>query len=102
MAQDSVRQKELYDLINNDPVLIRAVDEMIMLEELLTKLKKLPFIKVHPTDPTKQKATPAAKLYKESLQQYTNLVRIMMKATGADEHEEDSPLRKWFRENLEE
>ena len=102
MASDSVRKKELCDMINNDPVLIRTVDEMVLLEERLTQLKELPFIKVHPDDPTKQKATPASKIYKELLQQYTNIVRIMMKATGSDEHDEDSPLRKWYKENMEE
>lgn len=95
------RKKELCNLVNNDPVLIRMIDEMALLEERMEEIKKLPFIKVHPDDPTKQKSTPAAKLYKELLQQYTNMVRILMRATGADEHDEESPLRKWFRENME-
>ena len=102
MASNRIRKKELCAMINNDPVLIRTVDEMVLLEERLTQLKELPFIKVHPDDPTRQKATPASKIYKELLQQYTNIVRIMMKATGADEHDEDSPLRKWYKENMEE
>ena len=96
------RKEELSKLVNNDPVLIRMIEEMVLLEERMAEIKKLPFIKVHPDDPTKQKSTPAAKLYKELLQQYTNMVRILMRATGADEHDEESPLRKWFRENMEE
>ena len=96
------RRKELLKLVNNDIVLTKAIEEMVILEERLDYLKSLPFIKVHPDDFTKQKATPASKLYRELLQQYTTLVRIMMRATGTDEHDEESPLRKWFRENMEE
>lgn len=96
------RKKELLKLVNNDIVLTKAIEEMVILEERLDYLKSLPFIKVHPNDSTKQKATPASKLYRELLQQYTTLVRIMMRATGTDEHDEESPLRKWFRENMEE
>ena len=96
------RKKELLKLVNNDIVLTKAIEEMVILEKRLDYLKSLPFIKVHPNDFTKQKATPASKLYRELLQQYTTLVRIMMRATGTDEHDEESPLRKWFRENMEE
>lgn len=95
------RKEELNDLIGDNPVLKRVVEEMVILEERLDAVKDLPFIRIHPKDPTKQRATPASKLYKELLQQYTNVVRIMMKATGSDEHDEESPLRKWFRENSE-
>lgn len=94
------RKEELYQLVGGNIVLTKVIDEMLIVEARLDELKKLPFIKVHPTDPTKQKATPAARLYKESLQQYVNLVRILMKATGTEEHDEESPLRKWFRENV--
>ena len=102
MAQDSLRKKELYDLVGNDIMMTRVIDEMLLLEERMDQVKNLPFIRIHPEDPTKQKATPAAKIYRELLQQYTNIIRIMMKATGTDEHDEESPLRKWFKNNMEE
>lgn len=92
------RKEELLDLLNNDITYVPLVNEMVYLEEQLDRLRDLPKIKVHPDDPTKQKTTPAAKLYKEYLQQYTNIVRILMKATGADEVDEDSPLRRWTNE----
>lgn len=94
------RKEELLKLLNNDITYIPLVNEMIYLEDQLDKLRGLPKIKVHPSDPTKQKTTPAAKLYKEYLQQYTNIVRILMKATGADETEEESPLRRWMNEHI--
>lgn len=97
----STREKELLSLINHDKLLIPMISDMIALEEELTYLRQLPKIKVHPKDPTKQKATPAAKLYKEALQQYTNIVRILMRATGTDMEDEESPLRRWFNEHME-
>lgn len=97
----STREKELLSLINHDKLLIPMISDMIALEEELTYLRQLPKIKVHPKDPTKQKATPAAKLYKEALQQYTNIVRILMRATGTDMEDEESPLRRWFNEHMD-
>lgn len=94
------RKEELLKLLNNDITYIPLVTEMVYLEDQLDELRELPKIKVHPEDRTKQKTTPAAKLYKEYLQQYTNIVRILMKATGADETEEDSPLRRWMNEHI--
>lgn len=97
----STREKELLSLIGHDKLLIHLVSDMVTLEEQLEYLRTLPKIKVHPKDPTKQKATPAAKLYKESLQQYTNILRILMRATGTDVDDEESPLRKWFNEHMD-
>lgn len=95
------RENELLELIDHDKLLIPLISDMINLEEQLTYLRQLPMIKVHPKDPAKQKATPAAKLYKECLQQYTNIVRILMKASGVDESDEESPLRKWFNDYVD-
>lgn len=97
----TAREKELLSLIDHDKLLIPLISDMVNLEEQLTYLRTLPMIKVHPKDPSRQKATPAAKLYKESLQQYTNILRILMRATGVDESDEESPLRKWFNEHME-
>lgn len=94
------RYDELLQLIDNDIALVPLVDEVVFLENRLEELKKLPFIKVHPKDPTKQKATPAQKQYKELLQQYVNIIRVLIRATGTDESDEESPLRKWVREHV--
>ena len=73
------------------------IDEFLFLEEQLTKLKKLPFIKVHPLNPEMQKATPAAKQYKELLQQYTNIIKVLERFNGDDSEGEESPLRIWVK-----
>ena len=94
------RKSELLGAIDNDVTLMPLINEVIYLEEQLDILRGLPKIKVHPKDPTKQKATAAAKLYKEYLQQYTNIIRILIRVTGADETDEESPLRKWMNERF--
>lgn len=94
------RKEELLKVIENDVTLVPLVTEMVYLEKQLDELRELPKIKVHPTDPSKQKATPAAKLYKEYLQQYTNVVKILIRKTGVDENDEESPLRKWMKEHV--
>ena len=99
MEQD--RRTELEALID-DITLKPLIDEMLYLENKLEEVKKLPFIKVHPNDPTKQKATPAAKQYKELLQQYTNIIRLLQRSTGENDENEQSPLRKWFNERFSE
>ena len=92
------RKEELLEIINHDRALVPLVDEMVYLEEQLAYLRGLPKLKVHPENPDLQKATPAAKLYREMLQQYTIAVRILMKATGRGETEEESPLRRYLNE----
>lgn len=95
------RKEELLKAVDNDITLTPLVEEMVYLESELDKLRALPKIRVHPKDPSKQKATPAAKLYKEFLQQYTNVVKILIRATGADESEEVSPLRAWMQQHID-
>nr|DAF26619.1 MAG TPA: hypothetical protein [Caudoviricetes sp.]DAH12969.1 MAG TPA: hypothetical protein [Caudoviricetes sp.] len=72
----------------------QAVDEFVFLENRLTELRKLPFIQFHPKNKKLQKATPASKQYKELLQQYTNLLKVLSKFISNDEQQE-SPLREW-------
>ena len=95
------RREELLSLVEDTPALVKLVDEMLYLEERIGELKKLPFIKVHPKDPSRQKATPAAKQYKELLQQYTNIIKTITRASGIDDTEEESPLRAWVREHVD-
>lgn len=81
-------------------VLVPLIDEAVFLENRLDELKKLPFIKVNPKNPMQQKSTPAQKQYKELLQQYTNIIKVLTRATGHDEADEESPLRKWVKSHV--
>lgn len=97
------RRDELINLIPDDSkeLVTEVIDEIVFLEGKLEELKKLPFIEVNPQDSSKQRNTPASKMYKEFLQQYINCVKVIEgviyrdKRLEGDEAEE-SPLRRWF------
>lgn len=91
------RKAELLKIVGDNDIIIPMIEDVVQLERDLAYLRSLPQIIVHPKDPTRQKATPAAKMYKEKLQQYSLLIKILLRATGADESEEDSPLRKYLK-----
>lgn len=74
------------------------IAETAYLEGELDFLRALPKIKVHPTDPQRQQATPAAKLYKELLQQYTNCIKVLTAVLRREAPEEESPLRTYLEE----
>lgn len=73
----------------------------VLLEEKMEYLESLPHIVVHPSDPAKQKTTPAFKQYKELLQQYGNVIRILGRVSGVDTQGEESPLRAWAKARAE-
>ena len=91
------RKEELLKYV--EPDMYPLIDEVVFLENQLVELKKLPFIRVNPKDNSLQKSTPAAKQYKELLQQYTNIIKILTKSSDSDSGEE-SPLRKWMDEHI--
>lgn len=102
------RQAELLSIISksgsdNDIKAAQLVDEIVFIENQLVELKKLPFININPKNPMQQKATPAAKQYKELLQQYNNSLRLLFRLSGdlGGEVEEESPLRKWAKSRKE-
>lgn len=102
---DNVQRKEQIlkyvcrDEPENENLYKPIISEMVYLEERLEELKKLPFIEVHPKNKARQRATPAAKQYKELLQQYNNILKTLVRAAGEDGEEKESPLRKWVREH---
>lgn len=98
------RREELRKLIPASvaPTVFPMIDKMLFLEKELEKLELLPMIRIDPDNPEKQKATPASKLYKEFLQQYTNCVKVIAHAVGDDGSEEDSPLRAWVKAKTKE
>ena len=84
---------------NGKAATVRLIGEMLFLEDRLTELKRQPFLSINPKNPAQQRQTAAAKQYKELLQQYTNCVKILLKATGGEAAEEESPLRTWIKAN---
>ena len=93
------RKEQLKSLIKVISELVdNLIDDAVFLEGQLTYYRSLPQISVNPKNSAQQKATAAAKLYKESLQQYTNVIRTLARCTGQDVEDEESPLRKWAKE----
>lgn len=96
------RKEQLKKLIKvNNELVDNLIDDAVFLEGQLTYYRSLPQISVNPKNPAQQKATAAAKLYKESLQQYTNVIKTLARCTGQDIDDEESPLRKWVKTRME-
>lgn len=91
------RETELKQLLkNSNSVIVKPlIDKVLFLENQLEQLEKLPMIKFNPENPVQQKTTPAAKLYKEFLQQYTNVLKVLERTIGQNTDDGTSPLRKW-------
>lgn len=88
---------QLFDAIEDTKSIISPmIDDLIFLEDRLQELRQLPFLRVNPKDPSMQKPTPAAKQYKELLQQYNNCIKILTGILRKDAPEEESPLRAYL------
>lgn len=94
------RKQELLKLFeqidDKKSVILPMIDDVVFLEDQLSALRKLPFLKVHPEYPDIQKPTAAAKQYKELLQQYNNCIKILTGILRKDAPEEESPLRAFL------
>ena len=76
------------------------IDEILYLENQLDYLRGLPKIRVNPDNPEQQKITPAAKLYKEYLQQYLNALKLLLKTGDTGDDAGESPLRNWVKKRI--
>lgn len=74
------------------------VEDIAFLELRLQELRKLPFLRIDPNNPERQRPTPASRQYKELLQQYNNSLKLFCKLCGdLREEESESPLRAWLK-----
>ena len=71
--------KGIFETVEEDKQKLaqQLIEEAEFLEGRLAELRKLPFIKVHPEDNERQKRTEASKLYKEHIQSYCNVIKIL-------------------------
>lgn len=74
----------------------QLIDEIAFIESQLRELRQYPFIAINPKNPAQQKPTPAAKQYKEFLQQYNNCIKILLGVVGKESGGETSPLREYL------
>lgn len=101
------RKEEILQLIDNNntksvKVISEIIDDFVFLEEQLKELRKLPQILINKENPALQKLTPAAKLYKEYLVQYSNLVKIILSAIDEEVTEDEESVISQFFKNQEE
>ena len=94
--RDSLREcfSEVDDSMQE--IIFPLIDDIVFIEEHLRSLRELPFIRFDRQRPQIQKATPAARQYKEFLQQYNNCIKILVSVLRRDTPEEESPLRAWL------
>ncbi len=95
------RKEELLNVFANvqdtKNIVVPMIDDVVFIETQLESLRKLPFMRVNPADPSQQISTPAAKQYKELLQQYNNCIKILTSIIRKDVPEEESPLREFLK-----
>lgn len=82
---------------NNYILVKNTVEEMVFIENKLEYLKTLPFIKVHKEKTELQKATPAAKQYKELMQNYLYMTKILVALINKINFEEDDAFSKFLK-----
>lgn len=80
---DVNRKNQIYSLfyhIDEDEreLIGPLIEQVLFLEQRMSEIQKLPFLKINPKNPMMQKVTPAAKLYKECMQSYMNAIRILL------------------------
>lgn len=97
------RRNELLSIVPEESkeLVDQLINDVVFLENQLSELKKLPFIQINPKNPMQQRNTPAAKMYKEFLQQYTNCIKLIEAIIYRDkrldgEETELSPLREYL------
>lgn len=95
------RREELTQILKDNAAAAPLIEEILYLENQLDALRALPKIRVNPDNPEQQKITPAAKLYKEYLQQYLNALKLLLVMDHDDNDDgNESPLRKWAKQKI--
>ena len=102
MEAEMTRYEELIKLCESldestQKIIGRVIHEIAFLEDQLDNLRQLPFIEVNPKNISQQRPTPAAKQYKEFLQQYNNCIKIILSALCKIDTTETSPLREYLQ-----
>lgn len=82
-------------------ILAPVVDEVIFQEEQMEALRKMPFIRVNPSNPALQKQTEAARQYSKINAAYLQGIKVLCSAlTKGALEDEDSPINRWLKARL--
>jgi hypothetical protein len=91
-------KKYFKDKIGDITIIEPLIDKVVMLEEDLAELEKLPRFIVHPKNKNLVKEPPHFKMWREKYQQYTLSIRVLQSFTRGTEEKEESPLRMYLKE----
>lgn len=96
------RKQELIEIIGeeNKKLLQPLIEKIVFLEKKLEELEQLPFYKINPQNDKQQKVLPAFKVYKETLQQYNNCIKLIAKMKQSNGEGESCLLDKWLEERI--
>lgn len=98
MTRKEELKKYFKDKIGDLTVIEPLIDKVVMLEEDLAELEKLPRFIAHPKNKNLVKEPPHFKMWKEKFQQYTLSIKVLQSFTRGTEEKEDSPLRAYLKE----
>lgn len=98
------KQKYLDIMRNVDPnelaLVDGIIDEVVFCECEMEELRNLPFVVTKPGDPSRQKSTPAARLYKQHQAAYSNNIRILLNVLRKVESDAADDLSKRLKEYM--
>lgn len=98
MSRKEELKKYFKNKIGDITVIEPLIDKVVMLEEDLAELEKLPRVITHPKNKTLVKEPPHFKMWKEKFQQYTLSIKVLQSFTRGTDEKEDSPLRAYLKE----
>lgn len=98
MSERAAKLREIARAAGEEEKAAELVEDIAFLEQRLQELRRLPFLRIDPNNPERQRPTPASRQYKELLQQYNNSLKLFCKLCGdLREEEAESPLRAWLK-----
>ena len=98
MSERAAKLLEIARAAGEEEKAAELVEDIAFLEQRLQELRRLPFLRIDPNNPERQRPTPASRQYKELLQQYNNSLKLFCKLCGdLREEEAESPLRAWLK-----
>ena len=91
----------IFEKVDEDKALVIAplLPQVVFLEERLRELQKVPHIRIHPKNPARQEITAAGKQYKEMMQSYLNVVKVLQMTLGRYAVEEKDAFDEWLEQN---
>lgn len=97
MDRKETLKKYFKENLGDITVIEPLIEKVVMLEEDLAELEKLPRVIAHPKNPQLVKEPPHFKMWKEKYQQYTNSIKILQSFSKGKETEEESPLEAYLK-----